>query len=289
MNHDDKIILFQEKQVRRIWHDEEWYFAIPDVLEVLTNTKNPKQYWKDLKKRDPQLEKGGGQIATPLLIATTGGKQKVNCANTEGVFRIIMSVPSPNAEPFKLWLAQVGKERVAEIENPEIGFDRLKEIYRAKGYSDEWIDSRLKSIDIRKQLTTEWKKRGVSEGLEYSILTAEISKATFGLTPSEYQRFKGLEKQNLRDHMTNLELIFTMLGEESTRMTAVEDDAQGFEDNHVAANKGGTITGNARKLYEKQSGRKVVSPENFLKQIQAAEQQNTEGGNEDAESKDLDK
>ena len=175
MEQNNKIVLFQEKEIRRVWHKDQWYFVILDVLEVLTNTKNSKQYWKDLKKRDPQLDKGGVKISTPLSIDTAGGKQKLNCANTEGIFRIIMSVPSPKAEPFKQWLAQVGKERIEEIENPEIGFERLRNIYRAKGYSEEWIGVRLESIDIRKQLTDEWKGRGVKEGLEYSILTAEIS------------------------------------------------------------------------------------------------------------------
>ena len=187
-----------------------------------------------------------------------------------------MSIPSPKAEPFKQWLAQVGQERIEEIENPEIGFERLKEIYKAKGYSDEWIDMRLKSIDIRKQLTDEWKDRGVKEGMEYSILTAEISKTTFGMTPSQYQKYKGLERQNLRDHMSDLELIFTMLGETSTQMSAKESDAQGFEENHDAARDGGRAAGAALKVYEKKTSRKVSVATNFLKQIEEAAKKNTE-------------
>ena len=244
----NKIILFQEKQVRRVWHNEEWWFAINDIIEILTESVNPADYFRKMLRRDEALKKGAGQIVHPLSVETQGGKQRMNCANTEGVLRLIMSIPSQKAEPFKLWLARLGKEHIEEIENPELGIERLKELYRAKGYSDEWIESRMKSIDVRKQLTNEWQQRGVKEGLEYAILTAEISKATFGMTPTEYQTFKGLERHNLRDHMTNLELIFTMLGEESTRMTAVEEDAQGFVENQEAAQKGGRITGNALKL-----------------------------------------
>ena len=280
----NKIILFQEKQVRRVWHNEEWWFAINDIIEILTESVNPADYFRKMLRRDEALKKGAGQIVHPLSVETQGGKQRMNCANTEGVLRLIMSIPSQKAEPFKLWLARLGKEHIEEIENPELGIERLKELYRAKGYSDEWIESRMKSIDVRKQLTNEWQQRGVKEGLEYAILTAEISKATFGMTPTEYQTFKGLERHNLRDHMTNLELIFTMLGEESTRMTAVEEDAQGFVENQEAAQKGGRITGNALKLYEKQSGRKVSTKNNFLKQIEDAKLKITEGSSDTAEN-----
>ena len=280
----NKIILFQEKQVRRVWHNDEWWFAINDIIEILTESVNPADYFRKMLRRDEVLKIGAGQIVHPLSVETTGGKQRMNCANTEGVLRLIMSIPSPKAEPFKLWLARLGKEHIEEIENPELGIERLKELYRAKGYSDEWIESRMKSIDVRKQLTNEWQQRGVKEGLEYAILTAEISKATFGMTPTEYQTFKGLERHNLRDHMTNLELIFTMLGEESTRMTAVEEDAQGFVENQEAAQKGGRITGNALKLYEKQSGRKISTKDNFLKQIEAAKLKITEGSADDVKN-----
>jgi DNA-damage-inducible protein D len=269
MEQDERIVLFQEKHIRRLWHNEEWCFVINDIIEVLTNTTNVKQYWQKLNKRDPDM-KGGVQVVR-LLFETEGGKQLMNCANTEGVLRLIQSIPSPNAEPFKRWMAQVGYERIKEIENPEIGFERLKEIYKAKGYSEEWIESRLKSIGIRKQLTDEWKGRGVKEGTEYSILTAEIAKATFGLTPSEHKKIKGLETQNLRDHMSNLELIFTMLGEETTRRVVLKDNALGFEENHEAAQKGGYATGEALKRYEQTSGESVVTSDNFLTQIEEAQ------------------
>jgi DNA-damage-inducible protein D len=274
MEQDNKIVLFQDKSIRRHWHNEMWHFVINDIIEILTNTTNVKQYWQKLNKRDPDM-KGGVQIVR-LLLDTEGGKQPMNCANTEGVLRIIQSIPSPNAEPFKRWMAQVGYERIKEIENPELGFERLKEIYKAKGYSNEWIETRLKTIDIRKQLTDEWKGRGVKEGQEYSILTAEIAKATFGLTPSDHKKFKGLETQNLRDHMSNLELIFTMLGEETTRRVVLKDDALGFEENHEAAQKGGYATGEALKRYEQASGELVVSPDNFLNQIEEAQKKNIE-------------
>ena len=271
MEQNNKIVLFQEKQVRRAWDNDQWWFVIEDVVQILTDSSNPKGYIRDMRRRDTQLSEGWGQIAHTLSIETKGGKQKMNCANTEGVFRILMSIPSPKAEPFKLWLAQVGRERMEEIENPELGIERVKEIYRAKGYSNEWIDTRLKSIDIRKQLTEEWKGRGVKEGQEYSILTAEIAKATFGLTPSQHKNLKGLEQQNLRDHMTNLELIFTMLGEESTRQIAVQEDAKGFDENREVAQKGGKAAGVARKSYEKNRNVTVVSSDNFLKQIEESQ------------------
>jgi hypothetical protein len=260
---ENKIVVFQEKNVRRIWHEGKWWFALNDVVAVLTNTTNPTDYIKKLRKRDSELAKGWGQIVTPLNVPTEGGVQRLNCAHIKGIFRLIMSIPSPKAEPFKLWLAEVGKDRIEEIENPELGIERVREIYKAKGYPDEWIEMRIKSIDIRKQLTDEWKLRGVNEHTEYSILTSEISKATFGLTPSEYKDLKKLKRENLRDHMTNLELIFTMLGEEATRQIAVDNDAQGFNDNFDAAQLGGKAAGNARDNFEKTSGKKVISNQNF--------------------------
>lgn len=258
---NQKIILFQEKKVRREWHDEEWYFSVIDVIEVLTDSATPRKYWNTLKTREPQLSSICGQLK---MVASDGRLRATDVANTEGLLRIIMSIPSPKAEPFKLWLAQVGKEHIDEIENPELGFERLRQIYKAKGYSDEWIALRGKSIEIRKELTDEWKNRGVTENKEYSILTAEIAKATFGLTPSEHSKIKGLERQNLRDHMTNLELIFSALGEESTRLIAVKDDAQGFNENREAAIDGGNLAGKYRKELEERTGQKVVSAENFL-------------------------
>jgi DNA-damage-inducible protein D len=270
MEQNNKVIIFQEKQIRRVWQGEEWWYVVNDIIQVLTDSPDPKRYWKETKKRDPELMKGGVNVSSPLSVETAGGKQKLNCANTEGVFRIIMSVPSPKAEPFKLWLARVGKEHIDEIENPELAIERAKELYKAKGYPDEWIDIRLQSIEVRKQLTDEWKKREVAEGREYAILTAEIAKATFGLTPTEHKNIKGLERQNLRDHMTTLELIFTQLGEEMTRKLAVEHDAVGFNDNTKVAKQGGRAAGDARRAAEKRTGMKVVSTDNFLKQIETA-------------------
>ncbi len=217
-----------------------------------------------MRKRDAELAKGWGQIVTPLLLETSGGKQKVNCANTEGIFRIIQSIPSPKAEPFKRWLAKVGYERVQEIEDPELASKRTKAIYRAKGYSDVWIEKRMRGIAIRAELTDEWQKRGVKGEPEYAILTSEISKAAFGLTPSEYKNLKGLERDNLRDHMNDLELIFSMLGEAATTEISRKKDAQGFGENKTAARKGGKIAGDARKKLENETGDKVVSPENYL-------------------------
>ena len=269
MEQNNAIILFQEKQVRRVWYDNRWFFSIIDVISVLTDSVAPSKYWSKTKKE--MTQKSNVELSTISrkfkFTAADGKERPTDCADTEGLLRVIMSISSPKAEPFKLWLAKVGKEHIEEIENPELGFDRLKEIYKAKGYSDEWIQTRLKSIDIRKQLTDEWKNRGVNEGQEYAILTAEIAKATFGVTPSEHKTLKNLAQQNLRDHMTNLELIFTMLGEEATRTVAVRDEAQGFGENHEAAQKGGRMAGNARKSFEDTENVKVVSTQNFVQQI----------------------
>lgn len=257
----EKLIVFEQKTIRRQEYKGEIYFSIVDIIEVLTGSSNPRDYWKKLKKRENQLGTNCPQLK---LMAADGKFYKTDCANTEGVFRIIQSVPSPNAEPFKLWLASLGKQAIDEAENPELSYERMVELYRAKGYTDEWIKERMQSITTRKALTEEWKNRGVKEGHEYSILTATIAKGTFGLTPSEHGKLKGLEKQNLRDHMTPLELIFTSLGEEITRSETVEADAQGFHENHEIAVKGGELAGKARKLVEDARGRKVVSTENFL-------------------------
>ncbi len=276
-----KIALFQENKVRREWHNDEWWFVINDIIQILTSTTNVKQYWKDMKKRDPELFEGGVKISTPLSIMTDGGKQKMNCANTEGVLRLIMSIPSPKAEPFKMWLANVGKERLEEIENPELAAQRSMDYYRAKGYPDEWIERRQQSIEARKRLTDEWKKRGVKEGQEYSILTAEIAKATFGLTPSQHSQYKALDKENLRDHMTPLELIFSALGEEATRLNAISLDAQGFTENHDAALKGGSAAGEARKRFETVQNTIVVSKENYLHLLKEKEKTNEIEGEKD--------
>lgn len=260
------IKLFESKQIRTVWNetDEKWYFVVTDVVQALTNTPNPSDYIKKMRKRDDELSKGWGQLVTPLSVDTIGGKQKLNCANAKGLLRIIQSIPSPKAEPFKLWLAQVGSDRLDEIENPELATQRTRELYKLKGYPDDWIEKRMRSIAIREELTGEWKNRGVKEQKEYAILTAEISKATFGLTPSEYKKAKGLKSQNLRDHMTDLELIFSMLGEASTKQIVKTKNPKGFIQNKVAAKQGGRIAGDARKALEIKTGEKVVSKDNYL-------------------------
>ena len=260
------IKLFESKQIRSVWNETEkkWYFAINDVIQVLTGTVDPVDYLKKMRKRDEQLSQGWGQIVTPLLIETAGGKQKLNCANAKGLLRIIQSIPSPKAEPFKQWLAQVGSDRLDEIENPELATQRTRELYKLKGYPDDWIEKRMRSIAICEELTEEWKNREVKEQLEYAILTAEISKATFGVTPSEYKKIKGLKSQNLRDHMTDLELIFSMLGEASTTAIVKTKNPKGFIENKKVAKQGGAIAGNARKELEEKTGEKVVTSNNYL-------------------------
>ncbi len=262
-----KIKLFETQQVRTYWDDneEKWFFAIVDVIEILTESVKPRDYWYRLKKREKE---NGIELSTNCrqfkMMAKDGKMRDTEIADTETLLRIIQSVPSPKAEPFKRWLAKVGYERLEEIENPEIALKRTREIYSAKGYSDEWIEKRMRSIAIRDELTDEWKKRGIKEQLEYAILTAEISKATFGLTPSQYREVKGLKRENLRDHMTDLELIFSMLEEASTTKVARAKDAKGFNENKQAAQIGGKIAGNARKELEEESGENIISPENYL-------------------------
>lgn len=258
------MVVFKGKNIRRTLHQNEWWFVVTDVVEALTDTPNPTDYIKKMRSRDEELARGWGQLVTPLLVETAGGPQKLNCANTEGIFRIIQSIPSPKAEPFKRWLAKVGYERVQEIEDPELATKRTRALYKAKGYPEDWIEKRMRGIAIREELTDEWKNRGVKEDREFSILTAEISKAAFGMTPTEYKEHKGLKRENLRDHMNDLELIFSMLGEASTTEIARNRDAQGFDQNKDAAQKGGTIAGDARKKLEIESGRRVVSKQNYL-------------------------
>jgi len=261
------IKLFESKQIRSEWNESEqkWYFSVQDVVEVLTDSADVKQYIKRILSRDEALKSNWGTICTLVeMQAADGRKRKVQAADTKGLLRIIQSIPSPKAEPFKLWLAQVGSDRLDEIENPELATQRTRELYKLKGYPDDWIEKRMRSIAIREELTEEWKNRGVKEKIEYAILTAEISKATFGLTPLEYKKVKGLKSQNLRDHMTDLELIFSMLGEASTKEIAVNTDTQGFEQNKRAAKAGGKIAGDARKQLEIKSGKKVVTSENYL-------------------------
>lgn len=262
---DTKIAVFKGKKIRKTIHNNEWWFSIADVVEVLTDSNDPKQYIKKMRQRDHGLDSYWGTICTPLeIIAPDGKLRAANCANTEGVFRIIQSIPSPKAEPFKRWLAKVGYERVQEIEDPEIATKRTRVLYKAKGYSDAWIEKRMRGIAVRDELTDEWNKREVKEDREYSILTAEISKATFGMTPSEYKKYKGLERGNLRDHMTDLELIFSMLGEASTTEITRKRDARGFIENKQAAKEGGQIAGNARKELERKTKSKVASKLNYL-------------------------
>lgn len=261
------IKLFESKQIRTVWSefDQKWYFSVQDVVHLLTDSADVKDYIKKIKKRDSELNSNWGTIC-PLLemIAADGKKRKVQAANAQGLLRIIQSIPSPKAEPFKLWLAKVGSDRLEEIENPELATQRTRELYKAKGYPDDWIEKRMRGITIREELTEEWKTRGVREQLEYAILTAEISKATFGLTPSEYKKIKGLKSQNLRDHMTDLELIFSMLGEASTTAIVKRKNPKGFVQNKIVAKQGGTIAGDARKALELKTGEKIVSKDNYL-------------------------
>ncbi len=260
------IKLFEDKKIRTVWNeaDEKWYFVVEDVIAILTDSKDPKQYIKRMRQRDEGLAKGWVQFVPSLAVETPGGRQKMGCAHAQGLLRIIQSIPSPKAEPFKLWLAKVGSDRLDEIENPELATQRTRELYKLKGYPDDWIEKRMRSIAIREELTEEWKHRGVKEQKEYAILTAEISKATFGLTPSEYKKVKGLKSQNLRDHMNDLELIFSMLGEASTTEIVKKKNPIGFVENKKAANQGGKIAGDARKALELETGEKIVSPENYL-------------------------
>jgi hypothetical protein len=264
-----KIAVFKGKQIRKTIHGNEWWFSIADVVAALTDSTDTKQYIKKMRQRDPELSSYWGTICTPLeLIAPDGKKRETNCANTEGILRIIQSIPSPKAEPFKRWLARVGYERIQEIEDPELATKRTRALYMAKGYSDGWIEKRMRGVAIREELTDEWKKRGVREDKEYAILTAEISKATFGLTPSQYKKLKGLKRENLRDHLNELEQIFSMLGEAATTEITRNKDAQGFHESKDAAQEGGDVAGKARKDLESRTGKKVVSRRNYLQQPQ---------------------
>ncbi len=266
VNQDKALVVFQDKKIRRTWHNDEWFFSVVDVVQALTESADAKDYWYRLKQRE--AESSGIELSTfcrQLKLPAEDGKlRETDCANTKNMFRIIQSIPSPKAEPFKLWLAKVGYERVQEIQNPELAQKRMKELYRAKGYSDEWIEKRVRGIAIRQELTDEWKKRNVDENIEFAILTNDISKATFGKTVEEYKQFKGLKRHNLRDHMNDLEIIFTMLGEASTTDIARGKGAIGFDENKTAAKQGGNVAGNARKELEQKSGKPVVSEENYL-------------------------
>ena len=259
-----KIALFKGRGIRKIIYNNEWWFVVEDVVLALIDSANVKDYINKMRRRDQELAKGYGQIVHTLEVPTEGGKQMMNCANTEGIFRIIQSIPSSKAEPFKRWLAKVGYERVQEIEDPELATKRTKMLYKLKGYSENWIEKRMRGIAIREELTDEWQKRGVKEQKEYEILTSEISKATFGVTPSEYKKLKGLKRQNLRDHMDDLELIFNMLGERVTTEISQQEKPDTFVKNKKVAERGGNVAGNARKQTEKEIGRNVVSKANYL-------------------------
>lgn len=267
MNIKNKLVIFEDKKIRRIWQDEEWYFSVIDVVQVLTDSNNPRNYWSMLKKRELEA---GIELSTncvQLKLTSTDGKSYLtDCANTKSLFRLIQSIPSKKAEPFKLWLAQVGYERIEEIENPEIGQERIKEYYELKGYPKDWIDKRLRGIAIRQELTDEWKNRYINSEKEFAILSNEISKATFGKTVGEYKEFKQLQKknQNLRDHMTDWELILTMIGEKATTDITKENNSQGFDECKDSANKGGNIAKRTREDLEKNLGKSVVSKKNFL-------------------------
>ena len=262
------IKLFESKQVRSVWNESEqkWYFSVIDVAEILTESNNPRRYWSDLKIK---LQKEGFTQLYEIIVqlklkAADGKKYTTDCADSKNLLRIIQSIPSPKAEPFKLWLAQVGSDRLDEIENPELATQRTRELYKLKGYPDDWIEKRMRSIAIREELTGEWKSRGVKEQKEYAILTAEISKAAFGLTPAQYKKVKGLKSQNLRDHMNDLELIFSMLGEASTTAIVKTKNPKGFIENKIAAKQGGSVAGKARIDLERKTGKKIVSAENYL-------------------------
>lgn len=263
---DTKIAIFKGKEIRKTIHQNEWWFSVVDVVEALTETDRPRKYWNDLKTK--LIKEGYAEVSEKIgqlkLEAPDGKLRETDCANTETVFRIIQTIPSPKAEPFKRWLAKVGYERIQEIEDPELATKRTRALYKAKGYPDDWIEKRMRGIAIREELTDEWQKRGAENQKDYEILTAEISKATFGVTPSQYKKLKGLKRQNLRDHMGDFELIFTMLGERATTEIHRTEDSKGMPKLKNDAKAGGNIAGGARKKLEKRLGRSIVSKQNYL-------------------------
>jgi prophage antirepressor-like protein len=271
------IAIFNGKAIRRIWYAERWWFVVEDIIVTLTESVNPKDYISKMKQRDEPLEEGWGQIVRTLPVLTSGGRQEMNCSDTEGIFRIIQSIPSKKAEPFKRWLAKVGYERVLEIENPELAQERMKKLYELKGYPKDWVDKRLRGIAVRQNLTDEWKNRGVNKDIEFAILTDEISKATFGKTVQEYKEFKDLKRENLRDHMDDLELIFSMLGERVATEITKNKGAKGFDECAVAAKQGGEVAGSARENAERKIGAPVVSKTNFISEIERIKKKKTKG------------
>ncbi len=261
---ETKIAIFKHKNIRKTIFNNEWWFVVQDVVVALTDSKNPKDYINKMRLRDKELSKGYGQFVTPLSIKTLGGIQKLNCSNTEGIFRIIQSIPSPKAEPFKRWLAKVGYERIQEIEDPELSMKRMKVVYELKGYSKNWIEKRVRGIAVRNELTDEWKIRGAREKQDYAILTNDIMKGAFDLTVEEYKKLKGLKKQNLRDHMEDIELILTMLGEATTTKLHRDRDSKGVPELSKDAKDGGKVAGRTRLDIEGQSKKKVISTKNYL-------------------------
>jgi hypothetical protein len=262
---ENSIVLFKQKEVRRKWveDEEKCYFSIIDIVEILTDSTVPKRYWSDLKSK---LEQEGSQVYDKIvrlkMEASDGKMRLTDCLDTENVLRLVQSIPSPKAEPFKLWLAKVGYERIEETEDPELAIDRAMETYLKKGYSKDWINQRLKSIEVRKELTDEWDNRGVKKGLEYAILTNEITKAWSEKSVKEYKKFKNLKKENLRDNMTNLELVLNMLAEASTTEISKSKKPKDLEENKEVAKEGGHVAGTARKEIESKTGKKIVSPKN---------------------------
>lgn len=263
----NKIAIFQNKEIRKVLYNGEWWFSVVDVIAALTDSNKPRVYWSAMKTRVQNND--GFQLSTiciQLKLESSDGKKYItDCSNTEGLFRVIQSIPSPKAEPFKRWLARVGYERIQEIENPELAQKRIRATYLAKGYEADWIERRIHGINTRSELTEEWNRHGIDNELNYAILTSEISKATFDITPSQHKKLKGLKHHNLRDHMSKIELLFTELGEESTKEIIKSEEVYGLSDNKTAARRGGSVAGTARKQLEKETGKKVVSDKNFLK------------------------
>jgi len=268
---DNKLAVFEGKHIRKIFHEREWWFSIIDVVEVLTDSSIPKRYWSDLKRK--LVNEGFSEVyekIVQLKMPSPDGKMRItDCANTETMFRIIQSIPSPKVEPLKRWLARVGKERIDEIENPELSMERMKELYEKKGYPKEWIDKRTRGIAVRQDLTDEWKNRGARNNQEFAILTNEIMQGAFDLKVDEYKQVKGLERENLRDHMNDIELILTMLAEATTTKLTRDRDSKGFVPLKKDAQEGGAVAGSTREDIEKRSGKKVVSSENFKELTEA--------------------
>ncbi|MCK5373196.1 MAG: Bro-N domain-containing protein [Candidatus Aenigmarchaeota archaeon] len=264
MDSKNALVVFQNKKIRRIWHNGEWYFSVVDIVEALTESPTPRQYWGKIKQRE-FIDVELSPIWVQLKLEAEDGKLRLtDCVDTKDAFRLIQSIPSKKAEPFKRWLAKVGYERIQEIENPELAQKRMKEIYEQKGYSKEWIDKRLRGIAVRQELTGEWQKRGVKKQNDFAILTAEISKASFGMTPTEYKKLKGLDRENLRDHMTDLELIFSMLGDASTAEIERAKDPKAFDEHVKVSNDGGTVAKNARLELENKTGKPAITDGNYL-------------------------